>query len=93
MATIAELDVTLAANADYSADDSLSKATAYESALLEYIRLMPSSQSDQGSSLAYDMATLRLLLNRVTAFINAKNQSSAATSRVRFLTFSEGFRR
>lgn len=95
-ATISELLDTIQDNSDYAESDSLTKARAYESALLQYMLLLPSAQSDQGSSMAYDMATARMLLDRVTAFITsyqAAAQSSADTSRVRFLNCREGFYR
>lgn len=94
-ATIDELFDLMQDNADYSASDSLSKARAYETALIQYMSITPSAQSDQGSSLSYDLATCQFLLSRVTSYIREKQSAlaqSSASSSVRFLSAREGWR-
>ena len=92
-ATIDEVIDDLLDNADFEQADSVAKARTFITAANRYFILTPASQSDQGSSLAMGLAQIQSLLNRATAFVKQSSTSTAATSHVRFLTFSEGFRR
>lgn len=88
-ATIDEVIDALLDNADFEASNSVSKAQLFITAATRYFILVPSSQSDQGSSMAISTATIENLLNRARIFVAANRTPSGA---VRFLSVSGGFR-
>jgi hypothetical protein len=88
-ATIDEVIDTLLDNADFEEADSVSKAQTFATAAKRFFILTPSSQSDQGSSMAISATQIENLLNRALTYI-AANRTSPST--VRFLSVSEGFR-
>ena len=88
-ATIDEVIDTLLDNADFEEADSVSKAQVFATAAKRFFILTPSSQSDQGSSMAISATQIENLLNRALTYI-AANRTSPST--VRFLSVSEGFR-
>lgn len=91
--TIDEIYDALDTNADFEETGSVTKAKAFITAATRYLVLSPNSQSDQGSSLTINAAQIEALLQRARAFVAASSSSSASTSKVRFLSASEGFRR
>lgn len=92
-ATIDQVIDALLDNADFEESGSVSKANTFVTAANRYLILTPASQSDQGSSMAMGLAQIQALLARAQAYIKANDTDSATSSRVRFLTFTEGFRR
>jgi hypothetical protein len=87
--TIDEVVDSLLTNADFEASNSVSKAQSFITSAVQYFILVPSSQSDQGSSMAISTATIENLLNRARIFVAANRTPSGA---VRFLSVSGGFR-
>lgn len=92
-ASINEILDALSDNADFEETQSVTKARAFITAATRYLVLSPQSQSDQGSSLTMNSAQVESLMQRARAFIASVGASSSATSRVRFLSAGEGFRR
>jgi hypothetical protein len=88
-ATIDQVIDALLDNADFEAVNSVSKANAFVTAAVRYFILVPSSQSDQGSSMAISTATVENLLTRARLFVAANRTPSGS---VRFLGVGGGFR-
>ena len=91
--TIDEIYDDLSNNADFEEVGSVAKAKAFVTAATRYLIVSPASQSDQGSSMVINSQQIERLLQRARSFIAANERTSAATSRVRFLTAAQGFRR
>ncbi len=88
-----ELRDALHDNADFEEADSVSKAKAFVTAAVRFLTLEPVNQADQGSSLQMAAQQINDQLKRARAFIAASESNSAAKTRVRFLSASQGFRR
>lgn len=91
-ATIDEVIDALSDNADFEEVGSVAKARAFITAANRFLILTPSSQSDQGSSLSMGLPQVQSLLASARAYVTQADNSSAATSRVRFLSAREGWR-
>lgn len=91
-ATIDEVIDALSDNADFEEVGSVAKARAFITAANRFLILTPSSQSDQGSSLSMGLPQVQSLLASARAYVTQADQSSAMTSRVRFLSAREGWR-
>lgn len=92
--TLTELRDALWDNASFEEDSSATKAKAFITAATRWLALEAGQQSDQGSSLTYSHAQVEKLLQRARQYIAANPATTTAnTSRVRFLSAGEGFRR
>lgn len=80
-------------NADFEESASVAKARAFITAATQFLILSPQSQSDQGSSLTMSVQQIENLLKRARSFVEQTDTSSATSTRVKFLTAAEGFRR
>lgn len=80
-------------NADFEEAASVTKARAFITAATQFLILSPQSQSDQGSSLTMSVAQIENLLKRARGYVEKNATDSASSTRVRFLTAAEGFRR
>jgi len=78
-------------NADYEETQSLAKARAFVTACIRLIGVIPQSQSDQGSSIAYSTAQVQALMQRAQNWI-AANQRIAGGRVAFFSVNSGGFR-
>jgi len=75
-------------NADYEETQSLPKAKAFVTACTRLIGVIPSSQSDQGSSIAMSVPQVLALMQRAQNWIAANR--SGQGSRVSFLSVNGG---
>lgn len=93
-ATVDEVIDDLIDYADFESVGSVSRAQTFVTAAKRFLILSPQQQSDQGSSLTMSVAQIEKMMHRAQQFIDQKSTvTSAASSRVRFLSASEGFRR
>lgn len=88
MATVAELITTLEEHLDYSTTGSVASAKQVVVACEKLLLKRPSSASHGGSSMTYDMAQIRDILERARGFVS----QNEAGGRVRFLGQSDGFK-
>ena len=91
-ATIDEILDALSDNADFEEVGSVARARSFITAARRFLSL-PSSQSDQGSSLVYTPQVVQQEMAIARQYVAANQTPTAATSQVRFLSASEGFRR
>jgi hypothetical protein len=91
-ATLTEILESLNDYSDYEEVGSVSRARSYVTAARRFLQL-PSSSSEQGSSLGYTPAAIQAEIATARAYIAANADDSSATGAVRFLTAREGFRR
>jgi hypothetical protein len=87
-ATTDEILDAFSDNADYEETQSLPKARAFVTACVRLIGVIPQSQSDQGSSVAYSIPQVQALMQRAQNWIVA-NQTSAG-GRVAFYSVNGG---
>lgn len=87
-ADIDEVTNDLLDAADFEEQGSVAKAKAFITHATRYLILHPTSQSDQGTSMAIDPKTVESLLIRAREFVSGRQGA-----KVRFLSASEGFRR
>lgn len=90
-ATLSEILDAINDYSDYEELGSVSRAKSFITACRRFLAL-PNSQADQGSSMGYDHPTVAGLLQDARDFVAANDTSSSSTSRVRFFSFSNGFR-
>lgn len=90
--TIDEIIDDVLDNADFEEESSVSRARAFITAAKRYMLISPQSQTDQGSSMTMSVAQIESMVRRAQQFVDVKS-TAAATSQVRFLSASEGFRR
>lgn len=76
---------------DYEEVASVSRAKSFITAAKRFLQL-PNSQGDQGSSLGYDQASVRELLQHARAYVAANDTTSSTNAGVRFFSFEQGFR-
>ena len=97
---IPDLDEVIAAcleNACFLEENSLAKAKAFITAANQYVLMSPEDQSDQGSSMKLGKKEIHRLIDTAKGFVDKKSREdtsnlSAATTNVRFLSVSDGFR-
>jgi hypothetical protein len=91
-ATLEEILEAINVYADYDRVGSVEHAEFYLEACRRFLHL-PSSSSEQGSSVAYSLQYIQSEIADARAYIAANKQTSSGSSSVRFLSASEGFRR
>ena len=91
-ATIDEILDALSDNADFEEVGSVARARSFITAARRFLSL-PSSQSDQGSSLGYTPQVVQQEMAIARQYVAANQTPTAATSQVHFLSAAEGFRR
>ena len=91
-ATIDEILDALSDNADFEEVGSVARARSFITAARRFLSL-PSSQSDQGSSLGYTPQVVQQEMALARQYVAANQDPTSATSQVRFLSAAEGFRR
>ena len=92
---VATLDAILESLNDYSDYEevgSVARARSYVTAARRFLQL-PSTSSEQGSSMGYTPQVIQQEIATARAFIDANTSTSSGGSAVRFLSASEGFRR
>lgn len=77
---------------DYEEVGSVERAHSYVTAARRFLQL-PSSSSEQGSSMGYTPAAIQDEIANARAYIAANAAATPGSSAVRFLSASEGFRR
>lgn len=93
-ATLEEILDALNDYSDYEEVDSLSRARSFVTAARRFLAL-PASSSEQSSSTSYSLADVAAQLRYAQSWIARKvaaTASTSASSSVRFLSTSEGFR-
>lgn len=91
-ATLTEILDALNDYSDYEEVGSVARARSYVTAARRFLQL-PSTSSEQGSSLGYSPEHIQNEIAVARAYIAANATSTADNSAVRFLSASEGFRR
>lgn len=91
-ATLTEILDALNDYADYEEVGSVARARSYVTAARRFLQL-PSSSSEQGSSLGYTPEMIQAEIALARAYIAANSQANSANSSVRFLSAGEGFMR
>jgi len=91
-ATLSEILEALNDYADYDRVGSVDRAWEYVIAARRFLQL-PTSSSEQGSSLGYTPEAMQEQIAKAEAWIAAYRSNSSGTGSVRFLSASEGFRR
>lgn len=78
--------------ADYEEVASVSRAKSFITAAKRFLQL-PSSQSDQGSSLGYTHASVEKMLQHARAYVAANDTvSNTRNARVRFFSVGSDYR-
>ncbi len=91
-ATLEQILDALNAYSDFEEQESVSRAKSYITAARRFLAL-PSTQTDQGSSLGYSPDMVRKELEFARAYVRSnRTVASAAQSSVRFLSVSGDFR-
>lgn len=90
-ATLSEILDNLNDYSDYEELGSVTRAKSFITAAKRFLQL-PNSQADQGSSMGYDHASVRELLQHARAYVAANDESSSTNAGVRFFSFQQGFR-
>jgi hypothetical protein len=90
-ATTDEILDAFSDNADYEETQSLPKARAFITACVRLIGVIPQSQSDQGSSIAYSIPQVQALMQRAQNWIVA-NQTAAGGRVACYSVNGGGFR-
>lgn len=91
-ATLDEILDALNDYSDYEEVGSVSRAKSYVTAARRFLQL-PTSSSEQGSSLGYTPASIQSEIATARAFIAANDDTPSSKSAVRYLSASEGFYR
>ena len=91
-ATLDEIVDALNDFSDYEEVGSVSRAKSYVTAARRFLQL-PTSSSEQGSSLGYTPAMIQQEIALARAYIAANDTATSSNGAVRFLSASEGFRR
>jgi len=89
MTTISTVQTNLLANVDYAETNSVSKAKAFITACKQYRILFPTSSSNGGTSVGYDLNQVATMQAQAESFVRANSNPSG---RVRFLSVSDDFR-
>lgn len=89
MTNISTVQTNLLANVDYAETNSVSKAKAFITACKQYRILFPTSSSNGGTSVGYDINQVATMQAQAEAFVRA---NSTPSGRVRFLSVSDDFR-
>lgn len=91
--TVEEILDAIAEFADYEEENSVSRARSYITACRRFLAL-PSTSSDQGSSMGYTPQAIQAELDYARRWAAANDTSSSRTgANVRFLSAQDGFRR
>ena len=89
MTNISTVQSNLLANVDYAETNSVSKAKAFITACKQYRILFPTSSSNGGTSVGYDINQVATMQAQAESFVRANSNPSG---RVRFLSVSDDFR-
>jgi hypothetical protein len=89
MTTIATVQADLLANVDFAETNSIVKAKAFISACKKFRILNPTSSSNGGTSVAYDINQVATMQTQAESFVRSNDSPSG---RVRFLSVSDDFR-
>lgn len=89
MTTISTVQAALLANVDFAETNSVSKAKAFITACKQYRILFPTSSSNGGTSVGYDLNQIATMQAQAESFVRANSNPSG---RVKFLSVSDDFR-
>lgn len=87
--TITTVQSQLLENIDFAETKSVAKATKFITACKQYRVLLPTSSSNGGTSVGYDITQIETMQAQAEQFVRANSNPSG---RVRFLSVTDDFR-